>query len=673
MNPISKMPSNFPQHILPCLHSSFLAPTLFMLLVFFMLIAELHAQPVSSLGPAEMPLTLAPSPRIPRPALREGDAVPIGLGDVGTLEYESKMGQESVPGPLRIGFDRPIPELQDPGKFWSRQAWYLTLDGGLSFAFRITSPGAMALRLGLRVSGIPDEAILKFYPLGAAQVEEMTGAIIKARLQRNFDAGEMDEDAETLWSGVIEGDTATIEIELPISADPAELEVALPRLSHLFQSPLGSTEIEDRTALPCELDVMCSPAWDVQSRATARMVYTKDQSTYLCTGTLLNDADSSTYIPYFYSANHCISTQTAATSLQTFWFWRASACNSGTPGTYQTLTGGADLLYASPATDTSFLRLLGTPPSGVIFSGWSASLPANLTALTGVHHPGGDLQKISFGSLSNYWHCLDGEDGIFYCNSTQANSSDHFSISWQNGITEGGSSGSGIFLNDTLQFVGSLHGGTSSCSNPAGPDYYGRFDIPYLAALHNWLNYWNFYDVSPDSWAAKYINTIYKAGITSGCGNGNYCPGGLVTREEMAAFLVRADVGEPPVNYCAGVPPFNDVSPNAWSCGYIKRLNELKITGGCGNGNYCPSGLVTREQMAVFLVRAKEGEPPVNYCGGIPPFNDVSPNAWSCGYIKRLNELKVTSGCGNGNYCPAGLVSREEMAAFLARAFLGME
>ena len=183
----------------------------------------------------------------------------------------------------------------------------------------------------------------------------------------------------------------------------------------------------------------------------------------------------------------------------------------------------------------------------------------------------------------------------------------------------------------------------------------------------------HFVDVPTANWAYDYIQALRNAGITGGCGNGNYCPQGLVARDQMAAFLVRAVEGEPAANYCGGSSSFSDVSPDVWSCRYIKRLSELNITGGCGGGNYCPQGLVTSEQMAVFIVRALEGNPAANYCSGIAPFNDVPANSWSCGYIKKLVELGVTQGCGNGNYCPGNEVNREQMAAFLARAFLDME
>jgi hypothetical protein len=166
-----------------------------------------------------------------------------------------------------------------------------------------------------------------------------------------------------------------------------------------------------------------------------------------------------------------------------------------------------------------------------------------------------------------------------------------------------------------------------------------------------------------------YINAIAGAGITTGCGSGNYCPSQNVTREQMAAFIIRAVEGEPAA--CASAP-FTDVATGSAFCKYIKRMLELNITTGCGNSNYCPSQNVDRQQMAAFIVRAVEGNPVPGYCGSTSPFGDVLPSSSFCGPIKRLLELNITTGCGNGNYCPTQSVTRDQMAAFLARAFLGM-
>jgi hypothetical protein len=191
-----------------------------------------------------------------------------------------------------------------------------------------------------------------------------------------------------------------------------------------------------------------------------------------------------------------------------------------------------------------------------------------------------------------------------------------------------------------------------------------------------------FADVPPDYWAEIYISIIYSVGITVGCAQDDpgtpenerrYCPEDYVRREEMAAFIVRAVEGEPPLNYCDSGSLFPDVTLDMWSCRYIKRLRELEITTGYSDGRYGPYDFVPREQMAAFLVRAVEGEPPDNYCDSGSLFNDVTPDMWSCKYIKRLKELAITTGYTYGRYGPYDFVTRAQMAAFLARAFLGME
>jgi len=110
-----------------------------------------------------------------------------------------------------------------------------------------------------------------------------------------------------------------------------------------------------------------------------------------------------------------------------------------------------------------------------------------------------------------------------------------------------------------------------------------------------------------------------------------------------------------------------------WSCKKIKRLYELGITTGYGDGRFGPDDIVTREQMAVFLTRALNQVPADGYCGTENPFTDVAYNRWSCKNIKRLYELEITTGYGDGRFGPDDYVTRAQMAAFLSRAFLEMQ
>jgi hypothetical protein len=178
-----------------------------------------------------------------------------------------------------------------------------------------------------------------------------------------------------------------------------------------------------------------------------------------------------------------------------------------------------------------------------------------------------------------------------------------------------------------------------------------------------------FLDVPTTYWAWIHIESIYAAGITVGCGSGNYCPTTPVTRDQMAVFLLRGIHGS---NY--NPPPmtgtvFTDVPLGYWAGSFIEQLAKEGITAGCGGGNYCPNMPITRDQMAVFLLRAQRGTsynpPPMT--GTV--FADVPLGYWAGSFIEQLAKEGITSGCSSTKYCPATPVTRDQMAVFLQRVF----
>ncbi len=178
-----------------------------------------------------------------------------------------------------------------------------------------------------------------------------------------------------------------------------------------------------------------------------------------------------------------------------------------------------------------------------------------------------------------------------------------------------------------------------------------------------------FNDVDPAThFAFSFIETLERSGITGGCGGGNYCPDDPVTRAQMAVFLERGINGSDFVPPPATGEVFADVGANDFAAAYIERLFADGITGGCGGGNYCPTNSVTRAQMAVFLLRAKYGAsftpPPAT---GV--FSDVPVGSFADAYIEQLAAEGITGGCGNGNYCPNDPITRAQMAVFLVRTF----
>ena len=164
------------------------------------------------------------------------------------------------------------------------------------------------------------------------------------------------------------------------------------------------------------------------------------------------------------------------------------------------------------------------------------------------------------------------------------------------------------------------------------------------------------------------IEKISRKGITTGCGSGNYCPESLVTRGEMAVFLLRGKHGSAYVPPPATGTVFLDVPLGTPFAAWIERLSAEGITTGCGGGNYCPTQTVTRDQMAVFLVRSEHGS------GFVPPapvglFADVPTTRMFANFIEQLANEGITAGCLPGYYCPDGTVTRGQMATFLSKTF----
>ena len=180
-----------------------------------------------------------------------------------------------------------------------------------------------------------------------------------------------------------------------------------------------------------------------------------------------------------------------------------------------------------------------------------------------------------------------------------------------------------------------------------------------------------FGDVPTTHSAWSFIERLYAAGITSGCGSGNYCPLSEVNRAQMAIFLLRGMHGgsyTPPA--VGGSTGFGDVPLDATYAPWVKQLAAEGITAGCGGGNFCPLQIVNRAQMAIFLLRAKHGAaytPPA--VGASTGFGDVPLDATYAPWVKQLAAEEITAGCGGGNFCPLQNVNRAQMAIFLVRTF----
>jgi cysteine-rich repeat protein len=188
--------------------------------------------------------------------------------------------------------------------------------------------------------------------------------------------------------------------------------------------------------------------------------------------------------------------------------------------------------------------------------------------------------------------------------------------------------------------------------------------------FHVWLLHVgnSFTDVPKTNPFYRFIETLLHRGVTGGCTANTYCPSTSTTRDSMAVFVLLAKEGplfNPPA--CT-TPIFNDVPASNPFCKWIEELSRRGVVSGCGDGNYCPASPVTRDAMAVFVLRTLDPslDPPA--CA-TPMFNDVPASNPFCKWIEELARRGVVTGCGGGNYCPTAAVSREQMGVFLSVTF----
>ena len=138
----------------------------------------------------------------------------------------------------------------------------------------------------------------------ACQMELRFGSSVSARMSgysvhslstdiRSLEVKEGVSGAGLFWSPVIEGDTAGVEIFVPAAIEPGNVRFTLGDVSHLVASAMDAEAFQDKSSGWCEVNVACySSTWGSTAKAVAKIIFTSGGSSYLCTGTLLNDSGS---------------------------------------------------------------------------------------------------------------------------------------------------------------------------------------------------------------------------------------------------------------------------------------------------------------------------------------------------------------------------------------------
>lgn len=276
-------------------------------------------------------------------------------------------------------------------------------------------------------------------------------------------------DDAGFWGPIVFGDRLTAECEGTAEAPPALTPV---RVTHGFVDLEAYFDGPEKAAAKeqgCHVDANCAEDWATQKAGVA--FYEFEQFGYgaLCTGSLLNDT-LETGQPWFLTAHHCISTQSAASSLYVVWNKETDACNGAPVGEsqYKTNSGADYVVGVSDAkTDFSLLILRSAPPSSARFLDWSTSAVSPGEEVVTIHHPSGAYKRITYGNEvdedSNYWIAQYFE-----------------------GSTEGGSSGAPLFDADK-KVVGQLFGGYAACDAMNEVDAFGKFSRSWNLGISTYL------------------------------------------------------------------------------------------------------------------------------------------------------------------------------------------
>ncbi|MDX2218657.1 MAG: trypsin-like peptidase domain-containing protein [Burkholderiales bacterium] len=341
--------------------------------------------------------------------------------------------------------------------------WIRAADGTWQAGFNISSGGARGLRSRISIAGTFPQLDVDFH-----------GQTLAPGQRIHWDRDTM-VNAAGVWSPVTLGETQFVALRVPGSA-PTSLTVTVHAVSHWF-TDLKESSAPIGTSASCQEDVACVPnpsvAYLNAVRSTTRLAYVENGQSYVCTGTLLSDGDQSSEAPYILTAAHCIDSAAAAATVVSFWNFEARSCGAKSAGDYVQVTGGARLLHTNATSDVSLLMLNQLSPAGAYFAGWDPNAPQSGESGITLHHPRGDLKKVSVAQL------VAGSGG---------NSTANFStVAWLSGTTEPGSSGAGLFTlaGGEYRLRGTLLGGTATCGTSGQPqhaanrDLYSRLDTDY--------------------------------------------------------------------------------------------------------------------------------------------------------------------------------------------------
>jgi lysyl endopeptidase len=395
---------------------------------------------LGSAGPAHDARAAAPTP----PDLTALATVPRhALPDAAVRDALARSDRPARPRRFAVPVALNLPLAQG--------RWQLLDDGAARWRLRLHSPGARSLSAHLAPLQLPAGAELWVY---GGRGETPRGPYTAANVTPTG-----------FWTPVVPTDELVLEVRVPAAAR-ADVKVGVAEAFHGYED-LGKAS-GPGTSGSCNVDAACEAGtWGTDARSVALITIANQ---YFCSGQLLNNVEQDE-TPLFLTARHCgIEHERGADDSVNFYFNFAAPCGQAAPPTPDATVTGSTFLADDSVSDFTLLRLNGEPPTNAYFAGWNATGDGSASGAS-IHHPSGDEKKISLysspvaRSLVNIGAACDIEA---------------WEVQWSSGTTEGGSSGGGLW-NAAHEVIGVLSGGTASCANPGGIDYYGRLERGWTA------------------------------------------------------------------------------------------------------------------------------------------------------------------------------------------------
>lgn len=378
--------------------------------------------------------------------------------DVATLLAEdAARAAQGIKGPFRFGFNHTV----DLGT-GNSGIWHTLRNGDRVWRIVLECPGANSINFVFDTYVVPEGGRVFVYNAAAEQLGAFTAG---------SNPGHTSLGVAPLW-----GERITVEYHEP-AAVSGQGELRIGQVTHAYRD-IFKRERDFGDSGDCNINVICPEGddWRDEIRSVMRIIVGGQG---FCTGTLINNCEQDS-TPYVLTANHCLNDQIANS---VFLFnWESPTCDPTEDAPMDQTMSGCLLLVNSGATDVALLQLTAIPPEeyNVWYAGWDhGATPA--TSVVGIHHPAGDIKKMSRSDGAVVAGTFDGAD----CWNVQV---------WNAGTTEPGSSGSGLW-NQDHRLVGQLFGGAADCTNSVD-DYYGRLDISwplletYLGTCADTLNGW---------------------------------------------------------------------------------------------------------------------------------------------------------------------------------------